>query len=372
MSLSKSKLDQFVKRGGYEIVRQIKRGKNKGKWRGISEAERRTGVSRPTIYLILQEHPTKPSKTKAKYVETLEESEGLRRLSQMFEKRISAGEWGRTIYAIKLGFKILGYQKDPISWTEEDYRTLWAAPEFHSDECKGIHKRFALAFRRMMKATDNHNLLAKFKFNNPPEGKKKQWFLHTSELKALARVINDPEVLLKVLLGVTTGARNSGLSSVTVQRCDFEHNSVEVYEQKVRTHVLKFPPFQVMQLLKQYIEDMGFKPSDKIFPSGYCKFNSELKALGEEAKLTKTVTTHILKHTFVSQAHLHGVSGSTIANQTGTEHRCLVKFYRAESEGLLRSEMQGVKYDVKPFYVWAAQIALLFKDQYEKIRGRKQ
>jgi hypothetical protein len=369
MSLNKSKLDQFVKRGGYEIIKQIKRGKRKGQFKNISEAARRTGLTRPTIYKILEEHPTKPSKVKPKYVETLTDSEGYRRLEQLYSKSISHNAWTNTIYTVQLAFKILGYSKDPISWTEEDYRQLWAAPEFHKEECKGIGKMYAIALRRLMRATDNHNMLAKFKFSNPPEGKKKQWFLHTDDIKQLVPVIDNTEVLLKVLVGITTGARDSGLDSITLERCDFSSNCIEVYEKKVRHYVLKFPPFQVMQLLKQYVTDMGFKPSDKIFPTGYSTFNAQLKKLGKKAGITKKVTTHILKHTFVSQAHMHGVSGSTIANQTGTEHRCLVKFYRAESEGLLRSEMQGIKFNVKPFHIWAAQIALDFKARYAQLRG---
>lgn len=372
MSLNRAKLDQFVKRGGYEIVKQIKRGKRKGQWKNISEAARRTGLTRPTIYKILEEHPQKPSKVTPKYVETLTESEGFRRLEQLYSKTISKNAWSSTIYTVEKAFKILGYSKDPISWSEEDYRTLWAAPEFYAEECKGINKRYAVALRRLMRATDNHNLLAKFKFNNPPEGKRKQWFLHTSDIKALVPAIDNTEVLLKVLVGITTGARDSGLDSITVERCDFSSNCIEVYEKKVRHYVLKFPPFQVMQLLKQYVTDKGFKPSDKIFPSEYNWFNETLKATGERAGLTKKVTTHILKHTFVSQAHMHGVSGSTIANQTGTEHRCLVKFYRAESEGLLRSEMQGTKFDVQPFHIWAAQIALDFKARYLRLKGAQQ
>lgn len=369
MSVLDSKLEQFIKRGGYEIVRQIKRGKNKGQWRGISAAARKTGLTRPTIYKILEEYPEKPSKVTPKYMDNLWESEGFKAIKTMYKPRISAGMWRQVKQTLREAVKIVGHNKDPISWTEEDYKTLWYHPVFFSQECKGIEKRFATSLRQLMKATNNHNLLAKFKYNNPPEGKKKNWFLHTTDIKKIVPHIEELEFLMKTLVGLTSGARDSGLNSITVEKCDFSDNAIEVYEKKVKGYVLKFPPRPVMDLLKRYVQDMNLKPSDLLFPSSYSKFNDALKEAGKKAGLLKTVTTHILKHTFVSQAHRHGVSGSTISNQTGTELRCLVKFYRAEDEGKLRNEMQGVKYNVQPFWEWASMITLYFRIQYDKIRA---
>lgn len=370
MSILDSKLEQFVKRGGYEIVTQVKRGKNKGKWRNISEASRRTGISRPTIYEILAQHPTKPSKTKPVFMENLESSEGYRLVKEMYKARISKNGWYAIKRTLRQAVPIIGYDKDPVSWTEEDYKTLWYHKTFYKQECKGIGKKPATALRQLMKATNNHNLLAKFKYNNPPEGKKKSWFLHTNEVQKLIMHIESKEALAKVLIGIATGARDSGLDTITVEKCDFNDNAIDVYEKKVRGYVLKFPPIPVMQVLKSYIEDMKLKPTDKLFPHGYQWFNEQLKAAGEAAGLSKTVTTHILKHTFVSQAHRHGVSGSTISNQTGTELRCLVKFYRAESEDLLREEMQGKQYDHVPFYKWMENLTYYFRAQFNRLVER--
>ncbi|UCC58582.1 MAG: hypothetical protein JSW14_01290 [Candidatus Bathyarchaeum sp.] len=52
-----SKLEIFIKRGGYGIVSRIKRGKREGKFRDISKASEVTGLASPTIYKILEEHP---------------------------------------------------------------------------------------------------------------------------------------------------------------------------------------------------------------------------------------------------------------------------------------------------------------------------
>lgn len=371
MSISNAKLDQFVKMGGYDIVEQIKRGKRKGQWRHVSEASRRTKVSRPTIYAILAEYPEPPSKTQPKYFEVLEESEGYRRVTEMWSKKLGKHEWGNQKHTMRRAIKILGYNKDPMTWSEEDYLKLWNSEELHSDECKGIAKRFAVCLRRVMKSTNKHNLLAKFKFNNPPEGKKKQWFLHTNEIKALIQHIPNSETLMLTLLGITTGARHSGLMSIKVDKIDFNDNNIEVFERKVRDYVLKFPPLPVMRLLQVYVDDQNLGAGDSLFKHGYKWHLDVLKNAGKDAKVKKKVSTHILKHTYVSQAHRHGVSGSTISNQTGTELRCLVKFYRAEDENLLRKEMQGVEYNHKPFWEWAGELAARFVNRYNVIRAQE-
>lgn len=366
-----SKLEKFVRLGGYEIVRQIKRGRRKGKWTGISEAARRTRLSRPTIYSILNQYPEKPSKVKPKYMTTLEESEGFKRVEKMFKARISRGNWGSIVRTLKKGVKIIGYNKDPVSWTEKDYNALWYSEVFHSEECRGIGKMPAVALRQLMKATNNHNLLSKFKFNNPPEGKKKQWFMHTSDIKQIMPFIKDPETLTLLLLGISTGARHSGLMQITVEKIDFHDNVIQVYEPKVQEYVLKYPPVSVMKILERYVEDMNLKPTDPLFKNGYSWHVAQLKKAGRDAGLKKTITTHIMKHTFVSQAHRHGVSGSTISNQCGTELRCLVKFYRAEDESKLRSEMQGTSYTFKPFYQWITELCIFFRARYAELKAKQ-
>ena len=363
-----SKLEQFVKLGGYEIVRKVKRGKHKGKYRNISEASRKTKISRPTIYAILEKYPEKPSKVKPKFMEELETSEGFKLIEKMYKARISANGWYIIRSTLKKAVKIIGYNKDPVSWTEKDYHTLWYHKVFHSEECRGIGKKPATALRQLMRATNNHNLLEKFKYKNPPEGKRKQWFLHTSDIKELLPHIKNRETLLLLVLGISTGARHSGLMKIRLEHIDFVDNVIQVYEPKVREYVLKYPPIPLMEILERYVKDMNLKPTDPIFKNGYTWHLKQLRNAGKDAGLTKTISTHILKHTFVSQAHRHGVSGSTISNQCGTELRCLVKFYRAEDESKLRNEMQGTVYKFKPFHQWISELCYFFRARYGELK----
>jgi hypothetical protein len=369
MSVTSASVETFVKLGGYEIVKQIKRGKRKGQWKNVSEASRRTGLSRPTIYAILELHPEKPSKTKAKYVDKLEESEGYRRLKLMYEKTISPSAWTGTVSTVRQAFKLLGYNKDPMSWTEEDYRKLWAAEEFYKAECRGIAKRHGVNLRRLMRATDNHNLLAKFKFNSPPEGKKKQWFLHSHEIKKLLAAFEDIDALLFFFTGMSSGARSSAVELIKGGDLDTTDNVLQVYEEKVRHHVLKFPPAALVKVLETYINDFDIGAKQKLFPNSYSYYTERLKKAGEKAGIKKTVTTHIMKHTFVTQANRHGCSAETIVHQTGTELRVLEKFYRATNEAKLRHEMQGTAYEFVPFHDWIAELSYHVRARYNQLRA---
>ncbi len=367
MSILNSKLETFIKRGGYEIVRKVKMRKRKGQWRGISKASKATGISRPTIYKILEKYPEKPNKVKPKYVDRLDESYGYKRFIEKYGRKLSRNDLQQSERYLREGFRKLGY-KAPETWMEEDYRKLWHDKDFHNPECKGIDKYIAVVFRRMMRVTENFGLLEKFKYNSPPEGKKKQWFLHEDEIEAIVRVIEEKDTLILLFVGISVGARHQALNDLRVKDIDFNDRVIQVHESKTSDYVLKFPSYAVFDLLKLYIEDLALKPEDRIFPKKYDYYLRRLRLAGKKAKLKKRVSTHILKHTFVTQASRHGVSAECIVDQTGTELRTLEKFYRAKDETKLRHEMQGTEYKAIPFHEWIGSLGYLFKTRYNQLR----
>jgi integrase len=367
MRIQESKLEQFMRLGGYEIVRQVKQGKFKGHWRNLSKAQRKTGISRPTIYKILEKYPEKPSRIKPKYLERLEESEGYKRFMQLYGVKLNRNDLQQNVRYMQIAFKMLG-RKTPESWTEQDYEKLWYNKEFYRQECKGIDKRVGVYFRRVMRATDRFDLLQKFKYKAPPEGKRKQWFLNENEIKALAQVIEEKETLMLLFVGISVGARHQALNELRVKDVDFNDKVLQVYESKTCDYVLKFPPYVVFELLKTYVTDLNLCPEDKLFPSRYGCHSRKLMEAGWKAKLKRRVTPHILKHTYVTQANRHGVSAETIVHQTGTELRCLEKFYRATNESRLRNEMQGTAYEAIPFHEWIRKLSLHFKARYGELK----
>jgi predicted DNA-binding transcriptional regulator AlpA len=139
--VSKPKLEQFIKNKGYQIVSY---SKTKKRWQHISEASRRTGISRPTIYALLETYPEPPSKTRPKYVKTFEQSEGFRLLKLTYKKEISPAEWGQTVRDCLLAWRHIGgtnnNKKDPVSWTIEDWRQIWNMKVFYSKEAGGAFR----------------------------------------------------------------------------------------------------------------------------------------------------------------------------------------------------------------------------------------
>ena len=176
------------------------------------------------------------------------------------------------------------------------------------------------------------------------------------------------ETLVLLFLGISIGARHRALSNLKVKDVDFSDRVIQVYESKTRDYVLKFPPHSVFELLETYVNDVGLCYEDRLFPKGYRTHLNALRAAGRKAKLTKRISTHILKHTFVTQASRHGVSAENIVYQTGTELRTLEKFYRAKDETKLRHELQGTKYTTTPFHQWIQNLSTNIKTRYKQLK----
>jgi hypothetical protein len=126
----------------------------------------------------LKKSPEKPHKTRPKYVETFADSEGYMRLQRMYRKRLGAHSWRATVKDVMDAWKVLGgsckNKKDPISWTEDDFRKIWDCDLFIDPLAGGLEEHHGTSFRRLMRAINRHDLLAKFKSKKRPAGLKMQ------------------------------------------------------------------------------------------------------------------------------------------------------------------------------------------------------
>lgn len=375
MSLKKTTLDTFVRLGGYDIVKR-----KKGKWKNISEASKRTGLSRPTIYILLAKYPIRPSKTVPKYVEEFHDCEGFRRLKEQFEHTISKSSYRQTISTVMKAWKLL-QKKDMISWDENDFTKIWNHESFIDKKAKGFEFGYSVALRRLMRAIGRHDLLPKFKGKKRPAGAKKEWFLHDEEIISLLAHIRTPDALLYFYSGLMgfgrssalIGKRDEGISiGISPQDIDFEDKTLTVFEPKTRQYVKKYPPLCYFDLLKRYVEDHKIEPDKPIFPKAYAFYNTQLREAGKKAGLKRKVSTHIMKHTFVSQAHRHRVSRETVVEITGTEDRTLKAYYLSVEEKRVRNEMQGLEWDAIPFPEWVKTcLHPYFKGRYNEMRSEQ-
>jgi integrase len=190
-----------------------------------------------------------------------------------------------------------------------------------------------------MYSCDMAEALRNFKGKKLPQGKHLDWYLLDPDIKKLIAKIEDPDALIFVMLGISTGARASALLRIRLEWVDFYSKTIKVYEPKVKVFTYKYPPLCVFDLLKKYVEDRQLKPKERLLPRSYTFYCNVMKKAGARTGLRKSITTHILKHTYVSQAHKHGVSAETVVDQVKTELRTIKKYYQHQSEAKMRYEM---------------------------------
>ena len=356
--VKKASIDRFVRLGGYNIVRH-----RSEKWKNISEASKRTGISRPTIYKILEKHPEEPSKVMPKYVEEFKESEGYRQLKKEYGKR---DFWDNLRNNIRDAFVLLN-KKDPISWNEQDFAKLWE--NYYNPRYKSIDLARGTNFRRLMELLpEGRTYLRKFK-TKQPKPTKAHWYLEESEIIALMTLgIERIDVLILLLFGIFTGSRISGILTLKPQNINWVRNTLIIYETKIRTEVLKYINKSFMLLLDRYVNDFHIKPTDRCFPMSEDSYNRFLSTAGKQADIRKEISTQILKHTFTQQCKEHGVPAEVVVQQTHTELRTLQKWYSFTKEEKIRKHMQGKEWKPEPFHIFADRIVAHATKRYEQIK----
>lgn len=202
-----------------------------------------------------------------------------------------------------------------------------------------------------------------------PSGEKKEWYLTKDDIIALSREYQDNENVLMLALGISVGGRWSSLVETVPEKMNFAEKRISMYETKRQHWVTRRLLKPLIPLLKDYIADYHIGATEPLFTQSYGWYAVKMSEAGRRAKLRLHVSTHILKHTFVSQALKHGVSAEIIVAQTGTDWETLKKHYTAEDEAKGDHELQGEKYDVQPFPEWYAELMPFFRAAYERIKS---
>lgn len=362
--VSKRLLDTFERMRGYDIVEKAKKGW--GTWGIIAELERKTGISHVSIMEIRHDNPLRPSKILPKYYTDFRESRGYELLKEEYGK---SRYWRAIERVAGRGFKTLK-GKDPLSWNEHDFRQIWESYELRDPVTGKIEFGNAVKVRKIMRAIGRYKLLEKFgtKGLKRAKGAKRLWYLKDDELRRLINEVKEPDTLQFIRLGVEGGARSSAILRLTPETIDYSQKAVNVYEPKRREWVLKYYQKETLDLLRQFIIDFKLAPRTKIFMSSYDTYKRRLTEAGQKAGIDKVVTTHILKHTYVTQSSQRGVSLDTVSDQTGTDPTTLKQYYQAKNVPKMRHELFGEPYEFIPFGQWVKSFDKLYRTQYEKVK----
>ena len=357
-------LSKFERLGGYDIVEKAKKGWET--WGIISELAKKTKISRPTIYEVRKRFAERPKRILPVYVEEFGNSRGYEILKEKLAHTMSTERFRALASTTLQAFKVLK-NKDPISWDEADFLKLWQCRELRDPLTNYIESNKSVFLRAVMKAIGRHDLRDKFPTKKRPNGTKRLWYLKDDEIKRLIETIQEIDTLLFMRFGIEGGGRASAILSITPEQIDYEQRCVNVYEKKTKEWIPKFYQAETLDMAKRYIHDFDIKPKQRLFPRTRQTYSHRLEFAGQLTDIEKTLSSHILKHTFVSQASARGVSLDTISDQTGTDPTTLKDYYQARNVAKQRHELLAEPYDPEPFGVWVKSLDPLYKKRYEEL-----
>ncbi len=362
--LRKETIEQFINADGYNIA----------KTQGITAAANASGLSRPTVYEILQKYPQQPKRTIPQYIKDFDNTEGAKLFLAKNRNRIKT--WKKTYRIGLVSWLYLG-RKDPVSWTVDDYRRLWNYDKFTDSVTKRIRDTVAFSLRLWMRTFGKTQLvqMEDFKTRGLKRPKsRKTWFLEDGNMTALIKATKRHDLLLTEEIGVKSGGRVSSILGIRPLDCNFEKNIILMFEPKIQDYRPRFLDQGCMARVKRYIEDYQIAPDKPLFPS-YSTIRKSLKTVAKEANIPQLASmkgaTHIFKHTFVTQGAFHNLSMESISQQTGTNPNTLQGFYVGVKEQKLRHELLGEKMDILPFHEWVKTFEDLWNQQYSNIPVQK-
>jgi len=367
--VSQRTVRRFEEMGGYDIVEKARKGW--ATWGIKSLLVEKTKISYPMILEIERDQPVRPTKTQLVYVTEFQKSRGYEVIKEKYGRRRDFKDIERNLLR---AFHFLG-DTEPIFWGSTEWRKVWDNPEFLDPQTNFIQNAMSIDLRNCMRAFGKHDFLDEFLTKKREKGQKRQNYLEDDDVEKMILIgIVEVDVLLIFYLGITAGGRISSLCATLPEKVSYELKAINMFERKMvgkgKAWVMRFFQPETLSLLRQFIMDFGIKPQERIFRWSEKKYSEMLKAAGERAGTRIRVTSHVLKHTFVSQASKRGVSLDTVSDQTGTDPTTLKEYYMAENVPKRRAELLGEKYEVEPFGTWVKKLHPLIQRRYAELKDK--
>lgn len=331
------------------------------------------GITRPTLDAVLEAYPieeevkiTRAEARAKRRAESLEKTVGFENLKNYYLQKPHMVD--RHKPTIELAWQML-QRKDPTLWNLKDYAFLWGHPDFKDEVTGEIDSGRAMGIRAVMHSNDHRDALKRFgqPAKRPPQ--RKQWFLRKEDLLKIGEIVEEPDVLLLILLGVQFGARMSSLKQIQVGDIDFDLKMASTYEPKVKKSVNRFISPKTCEILKDFIQRYDLKKTDRLFYWSNTTYLNRLQKYGKAIRLEFPFGTHVLKHTFVTQASKGGVSMHYVSEQAGTDPGTLKQFYLSIDPRSMRRQLFD-EHDptFESYGQWIGEIAEAYAKRYEEIK----
>ena len=143
-----------------------------------------------------------------------------------------------------------------------------------------------------------------------------------------------------VYLGVHTGLRESTLLDLEWNDIDWKRKLISLKNVKVKGTVFTIPLVPKFQKL---FKQLGVEKSGKIFPFKDRHSTKFFRRAQSDLKFKKIYGIHKLKHTFISEAIMQGVSIEVLSELTNTTIRTLKKHYTNISKKYLGKELERIQ-----------------------------
>lgn len=355
----------------------------KGKWKNISKASEKLGISRPTIYKILKLYPEglpeKPKKTIPKYFQEWEQTECAKKIKELYWDRTKnrLSQMGEMIsYILREAWRARN-KKDPLTFDLEDYLFFWGTkeqapyPPFVDPQTNKIEFHKAIALRFAMRMGVARDLVDDPRFTTKglkrEAGRKKHWYLEEDEIIRVVNCINEPDTLVLMYLGILVGGRFSALRGLNVAHIHRKEQFLMLYEPKVKRTVEKDLFDFSLEFIWRYIIDFDIK--DRLFYWDIEEYNKRLKKASIDAGLPeqKWMTSHMLKHTCVTQMSLHGVDIDVISEYVGTDAATIMAYYRGGGREKIRAQILDLPRKQETWKQFVQRIHPYFVARYEHI-----
>jgi hypothetical protein len=353
-----------------------------------AEAARALGRSRQTIDTWLGEKyhvmPEKPKLVEPKFVQDYKETDCHQKVVQRYTDKATGKlkPQGELVDRMGLELYMMFGQKDPATLKIEHFRKALDDPQFLDPLTKKIQFNKLVALRAVMTFAgidpDAYPEFSTKKTKRKPQ--KRGWYLEQEELLRFIYGIQEIDTLVYARIGFEGGGRFSSTILTTTDKIKYDLNLIEMYEPKVEEPVERYFVPCTMDFIRQYCRD--FNIVGKLFRWDYQEMNRRLLRAGLKAGLFrytgeyvekkvkikgrwqtlkipltegKKTTTHLLKHTFVSLASLHGFGLDDVSEQTGTDPSTLKKHYLGVGKKKLKAVILG-QVEYIPWNEWVAKV----------------
>jgi integrase len=374
-------------------------------WKNISMAERQLGMSRPKIYRILKhykERPEKPKKTTPAYFQEFEQTACSKKIVELTYDRNIKG-----LSSLGLNFKSVlreawkaRNKKDPLTFDLADYLFFWGTqsqapyPSFVDPMtnkisfAKAVALRFSMRYGKARDLVDDPRFTTKGLKRDP---QKKAFYLEEGEILGVVANLPCPDAVMLTYAGILMGGRFSSFGGTNNRKTlglkvgDIHRQALflTLKEIKVGETVEKDLFDFTLDFIWQYVIDYGIADVDpkiaansgaqgKLFSWDLKGYNKILSEASRKAGLpeNKIMTSHMLKHTCITQMGLHGIDIDVISDYVGTDADTIMKFYRGGGRDKIRSQILNLPRKQETWKEFVQRIHPYFVEQYRTLRDR--